>query len=118
MRAVGLREVIEKGYRDRADISRMESYKTEKGETRQRLIDIYTDEPCRISQKSLGINSQRETHNDISYEVKLFISPDVTIKQGDTITITRGNTVRTYTAGEPFVYHSHQEMSLQRKEKA
>ncbi|MED4377981.1 ABC transporter ATP-binding protein [Schinkia azotoformans] len=115
---MGLRQVIEKGFTDRANISRMESYETEKGETRQRLTLVYTAEPCRISQKSLSINSQRETFNEISYETKLFISPDVEVKQGDTITITRGTIVRTYKAGEPFVYHTHQEVSLQRSEKA
>ncbi|MNW55131.1 hypothetical protein D3C74_327770 [compost metagenome] len=78
----------------------------------------YTDQPCRISQKALGTNGQTESTNNITYETKLFISPDIEVKQGDLIEVTRGSQLRSYTAGEPFPYPSHQEIILQRKDKA
>lgn len=112
------RKIIEQKYTDRATVSRMEDYKTGSGETRQRLVEVYSDEPCRLSQKALASNNQREPFNQIDYETKLFISPDVKIKQGDTIIVTRRNVTKTFKAGEPFPYHSHQEISLERKGKA
>lgn len=115
-----LRRAIEKRYTDRAEISRMENYETDKGETRQRHIIVYEDVPCRISQKALGVNSQRDTFNEIYYETKLFMSPAIVVLQGDTIEVTRGGVghLKSYAAGEPFPYVTHQEISLQRKGKA
>lgn len=113
-----LRRIIERKYTDRANISRMQDYKTSIGETRTRLVEVYSNEPCRLSQKELASNHQREPFNQISYETKLFISPDIEIKQGDTITVNRGNKTNVYKAGEPFIYSSHQEVSLERLERA
>lgn len=82
------------------------------------LAPIYTDQACRISQKALGTNGQSEAQNDIRYETKLFIAPELEIKQGDEVIVTRGTVTRKYQAGEPFPYPSHQEVSLQRKGRA
>ncbi|KYG90379.1 hypothetical protein A0U40_18260 [[Bacillus] sp. KCTC 13219] len=106
-------------YTDRAVIYRAEPYETDYGETRlQPDVLIYDDVPCRISQKALPSNMQTDTANEIRYETKLFIAPKYEIKQGDKITITRGLSTRLYTAGEPFLYAEHQEISLQRRERA
>lgn len=111
------RRKIEKMYIDRAKISRWEKIKVG-GETRNELVEKYADQPCFISQRALGTNGQTESVNEIVYETKLFISPNVDIKQGDVIEVTRGSLLREYTAGEPFLYPSHQEISLQRREEA
>jgi hypothetical protein len=84
-------------------------------ETKQVLQPVHVDRPCRISQRALGTNGQTEAQNDIRYETKLFIAPELEIRQGDSIEVTRGGVMRRYTAGEPFVYSTHQEVSLQRK---
>lgn len=105
-------------YEDRATISRHMEIEKPSGETVEALAPIYTDQPCRISQKSLGSNDQTEAQNQIQYEIKLFISPELDIRQGDAIEVARGSVIRTYTAGEPFLYPTHQEISLQRKEYA
>lgn len=112
------RRAIERTYVDRATISRYVEVDKQNGSKGLELLSVYTDKPCRISQKSLGANGQSEAQNDIAYEIKLFISPDIEIKQGDEIEVTRQGTKRGYTAGEPFTYPTHQEVSLQRKEKA
>lgn len=121
------RKAIEKLYEDKATISRHSKIKVN-GETKLVLLPVCIDEPCRLSQKSLGGNGQTEAQNDIIYETKLFISPDVEIEQGDEFTVTRGKITadgweavgpeRKYTAGEPFPYGSHQEITLSRKDKA
>jgi len=114
------RQAIEKIYVDLATISRYVETETAAGETKLSVdpVPIYTDQPCRISQKSLGVNNQAEAQNEIKYEIKLFISPELNIKQGDIIIVTRGAVTRSYASGEPFLYPTHQELSLQRKDRA
>ncbi|AJS59857.1 hypothetical protein [Paenibacillus sp. IHBB 10380] len=112
------RRAIEKLYEDKCTISRYGPVKQPNGSTKQELQMVHADTPCRISQKALGSNGQTESSNNISYETKLFISPDIEIKQGDTINVTRGTLAHLYVAGEPFPYSTHQEVSLQRKDKA
>lgn len=111
------RLALERTYTDRLTVQRIEKVKVN-GETKQRLVTVYEQQPCRISQKTLGTNGQTESVNRIAYETKLFIAPELEIKQGDTLTVTRGPLTRTYTAGEPFLYESHQEISIQRKTEA
>lgn len=110
---------IERYYTDRATIMRRWKTVTEHGETRQKSLEtVYEKVPCRISQKELSINNQSEPANEISYEVKLFISPSITIMQGDVVEITRGSSARKFKAGEPFLYSTHQEVILQRLDRS
>lgn len=111
------RRKIDKMYNDRAAVTRMEKVKVG-GETKLQPVKKYENQPCFLSQKALGANNQTEPVNKIAYETKLFISPDIEILQGDIIEVTRGSLKRVYTAGEPFPYPTHQEISIQRKDKA
>lgn len=111
------REALEGTYVDVGVIKRWEKIKVN-GETKMDWALKYTGVPCRISQKALASNGQTETVNKIAYETKLFISPDIEVLQGDLIEVMRGSQMRMYTAGEPFPYPTHQEISLQRREKA
>lgn len=113
------RRVIEKMYEDRATINRYTEYEDpDTTETKLGLFPVYEDVPCRISQVTLDMDRQTETVNEVLYETKLFISPDIKIKKGDVIEVTRRGVTREYKAGEPFVYHSYQEVSLQREDEA
>lgn len=108
------REAVEKLYEDLATINRYAKGKKPSGETALILQPLHKDIACRISQKALGSNGQTEAQNEIRYEIKLFLAPEIEIHQGDVIEVTRGGVVRTYTAGEPFFYPTHQEISLQK----
>jgi len=109
------RRKIERLYEDRASISRYGEYTDpHTTETKLGLVLVYENVPCRLSRLGMGTNRQTETVNEIAYETKLFISPDYEIKQGDVIEVTRGTVKRVYKAGEPVVYLTHQEISLQR----
>lgn len=111
------RRAIERLYKDICTIYRLQKVKNpDTGVTEMTPVAIYENQPCRISQKSLGTNSQTDAQNNIMYETKLFIAPELGLKQGDKIEATRGSTVRKYEAGEPFIYETHQEVSIQRKE--
>ena len=105
-------------YTDRFSLSRMVEITEPWGETRHERQVVYQDQPCRISQRALGANNQGEPTNEIVYETKLFCSPSLRIQQGDEVTVTRAGETRSYTAGEPFLYLTHQEVSLQRRERA
>lgn len=121
------RKAIEKFYTDRATIYQYQKVKDPvTKETKLALVPVYSDRPCRISQKALAQNVQTEAQNDIRYETKLFIAPELEIVQGDMLEVARGritakgwepiSATRKYTAGEPFIYTTHQEVSLERKE--
>ena len=84
-------------------------------QTSSRPVDIYVDQPCRISIAGLPSNGQTDAQNDIRYSIKLFISPDLDIKQGDELTVTGRGRTRKYTAGEPFPYPTHLEVGLERE---
>ncbi|WP_039944491.1 hypothetical protein [Thermicanus aegyptius] len=111
------RRAIEQIYTDRAMVYRYVQVKDPvTKETKLVLQPVYTAQPCRISQRVLGQNNQTEAQNEIRYETKMFIAPELDIRQGDLLEVTRGTVTRRYTAGEPFLYPTHQEVSLQRKE--
>ena len=124
------RAAIERLYDDRATISRYVSADdpvTKK--TKQTFHAVHSDVPCRLSQTGLAKNGQTEAQNNIASESKLFLAPEVVIQQGDDLIVTRGRKTETgwepiaaprrYQAGEPFPpYQTHQEVSLQRKDKA
>lgn len=108
---------IEKMYVDSADVYRYEDIRDpDTGVTKKVPVLKYEKQSCRISQRALAANAQTEAQNDIQYETKLFISPDLELQQGDLLQVTRGGVQRKYVAGEPFLYPTHQEVSIQRKE--
>lgn len=114
------RRQIERMYEDRATVSRYADVKDPvTRETKQVLQPLYEDQPCMLSKTGLPRNGQTEAQNDIRYDAKLFIAPELEIRQGDAISVTRKATgkVETYAAGEPFPpYQSHQEFNLTAKD--
>lgn len=111
------RKAIEKLYTDRCTIYEYQSvWDPNKGEDVQKPVPIVVDQPCRISQKALGTNGQTEAQNNIAYETKIFVAPELEINQGSMLTIVRNGVERKYHAGEPFMYPTHQEISIQRRE--
>lgn len=114
------RRVIEKMYEDKATISRFDDVKDPiTKETKQVPLPIHKDQPCKLSQTSLPGNGQTEDANNIVYDAKLFIAPELEIMQGDLIAVTRKDTglVEKYVAGKPFPpYSSHQEINLNQKD--
>lgn len=121
------RRTIERLYTDRATIYRYIQVKDPvTKETKLEAQPVHLDQTCRVSQKVLAQNNQTEAQNDIRYETKLFIAPELELRQGDMLEVTRGRITaagwepiapaRKYEAGEPFLYVTHQEISIQRKD--
>lgn len=74
--------------------------------------------PCRISYSSDNAGVQTNTTDNISQQIKLFISCDIKVKPGSDIVVTSKNgTVKHYIAsGTPAEYTAHQEILLTDKE--
>ncbi|WP_240421653.1 ABC transporter ATP-binding protein [Paenibacillus periandrae] len=86
---------------------------------KQQATPVLLNQPCALSQASLPAAGASDTANEINYDAKLFISPDVTIQPGSLITVTQdGMTFKGKHAGEPFRYPTHQEIMLKRVDRA
>lgn len=115
------KKAIEMFYEHTCTIRRYEKYKDPVNkETKVGINPVpkYKDQPCKVSKSSLGKNNQSDTTNDKNYEIKLFISPEVEIHQGDEIEVNIFGVITKYVAGEPLpIYSSHQEVVLENKDK-
>lgn len=112
------RRMVERLYEDRATIIRHVEEQKPWGETTLVPVVVAENVPCRLSQRAIGVSNQTESVNRIEYETKLFVAPEVDVRAGDVIAVTKAGVTREYVAGEPFVYATHQEVILTRKEKA
>lgn len=111
------RKMLERTYYDTVNIYRNVKIKKD-GETKHSRELIYENQKCAISKNSLPANNQSDSVNHINYTVTLFIAPEVKIKQGDLLEIIHMGGENKYIAGEPFVYVTHQEIILEREDRA
>ncbi|HDK7179215.1 TPA: hypothetical protein PTW06_000977 [Clostridium botulinum] len=116
------RKAIESLYDCTCNIYKYEKYKdpvTKETKTGINPIPKYEKQSCKVSKQSLSKNNQTDTVNKVLYEIKLFIAPELEIKQGDIIEVTNVLDVKTkYKAGEGFPYYTHQEVILNKEDKA
>lgn len=106
------RQQIESTYTDTCTV--IEHQKTKvNGVTKFADVPTLEDQPCRLSFKTITQGKQSETVSNIDQVTKLFISPDITIKEGSKIVIERdGNTLEFKSSGIPAIYATHQEIVL------
>ncbi|WP_023987539.1 hypothetical protein [Paenibacillus polymyxa] len=89
------------------------------GVERPRKGVIFDNQPCALSQASLPSAQQTDTNNDVAYDGKLFIAPDISIPSGSRIFVTQdGMNYEFQQSGEPFIYPTHQEVKMKRVGKA
>lgn len=73
---------------------------------------VLMGQKCRLSFKSIPTTGDGNTAA-LTQEIKLFISPDVTIKDGSKIIVTQNGVTKSYTnSSEPSLYETHQEITL------
>ncbi|MEK4854794.1 hypothetical protein NST04_33500 [Paenibacillus sp. FSL H7-0756] len=108
------RAAIESTYEGLCAVFEMQNVKDSvTGKTRQQPVPVLIDEPCALSQSSLPAATQTVTADQINYDAKLFISPDVVVKPGSRITVLQnGMEFKGEQAGKPFRYATHQEIKL------
>lgn len=108
------RAALESTYEGLCAVSEMRNVKDPvTGKTRQQAVLVLADEPCALSQSSLPVATQTVTADQINYDAKLFISPDVFIQPGSRIRVEQNGMVfQGEQAGQPFRYATHQEIKL------
>lgn len=108
------RQAIEKTYTDICTVTEYQKYKKSNKTTGFRESAVYTDEPCRLSFKTVNSATGTGTLTKIGQIITLFISPDADIKAGSKITVTHdGRTADYKRSGFPAVYKTHQEIPLE-----
>lgn len=77
-------------------------------------VVVLEDQPCRLSFSTITTANQTESAAELTQTTKLFISPDITIREGSKITVTQCGVTTDYTcSGVPAVYDTHQEIVLE-----
>lgn len=107
------RQAIESQYDSKCDVIELKS-KEIKNITKDIEEKVLQDKPCRISFKDIYVNTETETEAKKVQKIKLFIAPELNIKPGSKIIVTRkGRTTEYKNSGEPAIYDTHQEIMLE-----
>ena len=110
-----IQSAIEKLYNGVCTITEHQQYFDEETkQTKFREVDIIKDEPCHLSFSSTNPTYFATGAFSLTQNVKLFINPLLVIPPGCKITVTQNNRTTAYKqSGEPAVFPSHQELSLE-----
>lgn len=78
-------------------------------------VIVLTDQPCRLSFKTINSTQQTETGaSAVTQVTKLFLAPEIKVKPGSKLTVTQNGVTTEYkNSGEPAVYSTHQEIILE-----
>ena len=113
------REALESTYEGLMTVQNTIAIETDWGETREEDILIYQDKPCALSQSGNSKADKKEGYSEINYVAKLFCAPELVIPAGSTVTVAQHGMAYTFThSGEAFIYPTHQEITIERLDKA
>lgn len=111
---LAMRKAIEAMYKDTCDV--IEHQKVTDPVTKKTGFadaTVLMAEPCRLSYKSIPATGDGNTAS-VSQEIKLFISPDVTIKEGSKIIVTHKGVAEAFKrSSKAATYDTHQEITLE-----
>lgn len=112
---VAARKAIESTYEGVCDIIEYGSVRDKKSKiTRQEEVTIAEGQPCKLSFEKIAAAAQTDTGAAVSQGVKLFITPEIKVKNGSKIVVTQNGVTAAYSAsGQPAVYSTHQEIMLE-----
>ena len=106
------RKHIEQLYFDKCSVIEYQ-HVTEGNLSFVREVQVYTDIPCHVSHKTI-VHAAEGIASNITLVSKLHIAPEVRIKAGSKIIVTRHGVPKVYkNSGEPAVYQTHQEIVLE-----
>lgn len=110
---VKYRKDIEATYTGKCIITEHQKVKKANGSTGFSDAIVYSNVPCRLSFSTVSSANQNDSINSLVQTVRLFISPDISIKPGSKITVTQDGVTADYTnSGMPAHYATHQEIVL------
>jgi len=76
-------------------------------------VAVYTNQPCRLSYKTVRQTTEGNSAAEPTQVATLFISSDVVVPAGSKIVVAQnGRTAHYARSGEPAVYTHHQEIVL------
>lgn len=110
---VAVRSAIEKTYIGKCDIYEYKKVLNADKTTGFEEILILSNS-CKLSSKSTEMAQEASGVTSKSKNIKLFIAPELNIKAGSKIVVTQNGRTDTYkNSGEPSVYATHQEITLE-----
>ena len=84
------------------------------GRAEAKEVDLYTNEPCRISFDTVSATQTENNAANIVQSITLFIDRAVTVPEGSKITVTQNGVTGVYEkSGKPAIYSTHQEIPLE-----
>lgn len=84
------------------------------GRTEEKEVDLFTNEPCRISFDTVQTTEPSNGAALIRQTITLFIDAAANIPPGSKITVTQNGTTEVYEqSGKPAVYSVHKEIPLE-----
>ena len=107
------RNAIESQYDSVCDIIERQAVTENNITKNNKEVTVEIEKPCRVSCEDIDANTETDTEAKKNQKIKLFIAPELVIKPGSKIVVTRKNRVTAYkNSGEPAVYDTHQEIML------
>ena len=109
------RSALETLYFDTATIIEYrEVFNPEDGSTGVEEVVLCENQPCKISHEDIKYNYDRDASDGVMLASKLFIRPELIIKSGSKIIVTRNGVSTTYkNSSEPARYMNHQEIKME-----
>ena len=103
-------------YHDRVTVLRRQRVGTGDRSSKFADVAVYEDVPCKLSQygKDLLADKTQSTMN-ITTDLRVCLAPSYTIEANDVMQVTHEGQTFTLYAGTPFVYPTHQEISVRRQ---
>lgn len=82
--------------------------------TSMKEVPTLENHPCKLSFSTTKPTQQTESANQVTQVIKLFVAPEITIKEGSKIVITHNGKVSEYkNSGIPSIFPTHQEIVLE-----
>ena len=82
--------------------------------TSMKEVPILEKQPCKLSFSTSKTTNQTESANQVTQVIKLFIAPEITIKEGSKLVIAHNGKVSEYkNSGVPSIFPTHQEIVLE-----
>lgn len=111
---VKTRKALERLYTDTCTIIEYQEYQKPNKSTGHREVPVLENQPCMISFKTSNSTDNTESASALSQIVKVFLAPEINVKAGSKLSITRNGVTTDYkNSGEPARYDTHQEIVVE-----
>ena len=111
---VKARKALETLYTDTCTIIEYQEYQKPNKSIGHREVQVLENQPCMISFKTSNSTDNTESASALSQIVKVFLAPEINVKAGSKLSITRNGVTTDYkSSGEPALYDTHQEITLE-----